>query len=259
MSANDAATAKASPVCGSVIGLQLIDSQVMSPSGFGCPAITPSCGWPVRIARWPGRSSGGNSVPSSCTRRIGSSCGALPTISSIGHADHLGRALVAGDDGAAHVVQQHALLERVDDRAVALLADPQRDLGPLAGGDVGGDRAHAGGLAGRVEDRELDVEVGARLAADDDLELAGQRPLRLAHLEVLSGQLGGDVGREEVGVGAPADLLERHAQQVLEPVVGEHELASRVLQVDHGGRVVEDRLQRAPGSRAAPGRCGATR
>ncbi len=131
----------------------------------------------------------------------------------------------------------------VEGRVIALLARAQRLFGGLALGDVGGDAAHGIGLALGVVQRELERQVGAHAVFLRHLLLELDGCIALEHERVVAVQVRGDLGRENFRVGAPDDLARAPAEQLQEQAVGELIAAVTILDVHHGGGVVENLLQ----------------
>ena len=145
------------------------------------------------------------------------------------HPDH---AVERRADLVAHVGQELRLrargLDGLGQRALALA-------------DVGAHRARGVDLAVGVLERELDELEGAAARGGVALVAAGLAAAQ--DLEVGDADRGGDVGREELVVGAAEHVDADLAHRAPPLVVDEQVAAVAVLDRDRHRRVVEDRLQ----------------
>ena len=115
-------------------------------------------------------------------------------------------------------------------------------LRTLALRDVGGDAAQPVDGAIRVAQRELGGDIGVQpvVVRRDLLQLHGH--LGLQHLLVVRAEGGRDLAGENVVIRAIPDRHAVHMEERLEDAIDQHVAAVGVLDVDHGGRIIEDGL-----------------
>ena len=94
-----------------------------------------------------------------------------------------------------------------------------------------------------VDQRELDghVRVVPVVLRGDLLEL--ECAALLEHAPVVRPEAVCQVRGEHVVVGLPDEVLALHVEELFEPAVDKHVAALAVLQPDHRGAVVEDRVE----------------
>lgn len=155
----------------------------------------------------------------------------------------------ARDEGALHAQCGGEVARQFLEQRVALCGGygqggaAQRRFGAFAPGDVRGDAADGIGIAGTVEQRKLDREVGARLPIDDQRLLDLLRRTQLEHAAVVRAQLRRDLRREQIDVVCAVQLLLRAVEHFAEAAVDEQVLAVRVFDEHHCRGVLEHLTQ----------------